>query len=163
MLWSTSCFKQKVRFILPLEPAWQLNLWRSSKGWAFWRLQIQASIKLLQCLTRLTTLSLVPIELFSTCFLRRIGFGIISDRFDDPGKEFEKTYEWLELDGQHGLVAAELAAPGLVAAADERFEQRTADAHARKNARKKQQLVAEATILTAVADCCLCYAVLSRV
>jgi hypothetical protein len=65
--------------------------------------------------------------------------------------------------GQHGLVAAELAAPGLVAAADERFEQRTADAHAQKNARKKQQLVAEATILTAVADCCLCYAVLSRV
>jgi hypothetical protein len=51
----------------------------------------------------------------------------------------------------------------LVAAADERFEQRTADAHAQKNARKKQQLVAEATILTAVADCCLCYAVLSRV
>jgi hypothetical protein len=61
--------------------------------------------------------------------------------------------------GQHGLVAAELAAAGLVAAADERFEQLTVDGHAQK----KQQLVAEATILTAVADCCLCNAVLSRV
>lgn len=51
----------------------------------------------MQSLTRLTTLSLVPIELFSTCFLRRIGFGIIPDRFDDPGKEFEYVQKFLRL------------------------------------------------------------------